>query len=122
MLQHIRRFATAFAFALAIHGVAHSQSNLDFHYLQIYSSPDGAIQYIVLEIIRDPNWDGNYGSASEGQPILAEQRLGVSDGTTEHVLTFASNQSTTVDAKAFEGGARHGHILVATQSLPISTW
>ena len=50
MLQRILKFAAAVAFGLTVNNIAYCQSNLDFQYLQIYSSPDGAVQFMNVTL------------------------------------------------------------------------
>jgi len=120
MLQRILKFAAAVAFGLTVNNIAYCQSNLDFQYLQIYSSPDGAVQFMVIEVVQDPQWDRNYGPPPSGQPLIAGQTLVASDGATEHRLTFAGNPVNYIaDCEGMFGGgcSSWAYILVATQGF-----
>ena len=75
-LKHILKIAAAVAFGLVLGSLAHSQNSLDL-FRDIYSTADGSVQFIVLR----------FGPS----PILAGQKLIVSDGKTEHSFTFPSN-------------------------------
>jgi hypothetical protein len=108
-----------------LNGVAYSQSNLDFQYLQIYSSPEGVVQYIALQVVRDPNWDGNYGSESEGSPSsLSGHSLSAMVRRSMCSPLRAIQSTTRWIAKVWQGvGARRGHTSWSRRrDLPISTW
>src|SRR5215471_9867997 len=119
MSLHIVKIAAALAVGLVLSSGANSQGSLEFHPLQIYSTSDGVVQFIVLEVVRDPQWDGNYNYGS-GQPHITGQTLIASDGATEHLFTFGSNPVNYIaDCEGTLGGgcSSWAYILVATQGF-----
>src|SRR5437016_850873 len=111
MFKYITEIATAVALGLVLHGVAYCQSKWEFR--EIYSTPDGAVQFIVLL----------FNGYSAEVPALAGQTLIASDGRTEHTFTFANNVTHYFSDHGFDTGPCDAfmedgcwsYVLVATQ-------
>jgi hypothetical protein len=112
MFKHVTRIATAVALGLVLHGAAFCQSKWEFR--EIYSTPDGAVQFIVLV----------FNGYTAELPSLAGQKLIASDGNSEQTFTFANNVKhylsdygfDTGPCEVFEDGC-WSYVLVATQKF-----